>query len=556
MERQPPTKTITTTTTTMTMRTRRTMRTLRAGLALLAAGGTFAAAPAWAQPAQDVLRVRLNADIRSTDPGVNRDVNTDAVMAHVVEGLVAFREDTSVGPLLAQSVTTSPDGLIYTFTLRPGLRFQNGAPVTADDVVVNWNRYMTPANNWRCLSEFDGRGQAKVVSVEARNAATVVFTLDKPSALFLKTLARPDCGGTGIYHRSSLGPDGKWREPVGTGPYRITDWKRGQYIEMARNPYYQPLPGARDGNTGNKTPAIARIRFMVIPDPSSAKAALLSGNIDVIPDVEDNDLPDYRARKDVLLDSTPTMSLNGLLLQTRDPVLKDPRIRRAIAMTLDVPEMVDAVTNGGSRASRSVIPRPSPFYGKPQAAMPERDVEGARKLLAQAGYRGQPIKILTTKRYNSLFDIAVLTQAMAAEAGLRIDVEVLDWATLLDRYNRGDYQAMSFSYSARLDPSLSYDMITGPKDKQPRKVWENPEAIRLLADSMTETDAVRRQAVFDTLEARLREDVPVIFVYSETRTSAARNYVRNFGGWPLGQPRAWNVTFAPASPPPTASAAR
>jgi peptide/nickel transport system substrate-binding protein len=188
--------------------------------------------------------------------------------------------------------------------------------------------------------------------------------------------------------------------------------------------------------------------------------------------------------------------------------------------------------------------------------MPGRDVEAARKLLAQAGYRGQTIKILTTKRYNSLFDIAVLTQAMAAEAGLRIDVEVLDWATLLDRYNRGDFQALAFTYSARLDPSLSYDMITGPKDKQPRKVWESPEAIRLLEASMTETDPVRRQAVFDALEARMREDVPAIFIYSETRTSAARSYVRNFGGWPLGQPRAWNVSFGAPSTPATASAAR
>ncbi|RLK33574.1 ABC transporter substrate-binding protein [Cupriavidus plantarum] len=533
---------------------RTSIGTTGARMALVALVAGLLAPGAHAQPTRDTLRVRLNADIRSTDPGINRDVNTDAVVAHLVEGLVAFREDTSVGPLLAQKVETSADGLTYTFTLRPGLKFQNGAPITSDDVVFAWQRYMTPANNWRCLSEFDGRGYAKVVKVEAKDPLTVVYTLDKPSALFLKTMARPDCGGTGIYHRSAIGHDGKWRELVGSGPYRLTDWKRGQYLELQRNPYYQPLPGKRDGNTGNKTPEIAKVRFMVIPDPSSAKAALLSGNIDVIPDVEDNDLPEYRARKDLLLDSTPTMSQAGLLFQTRDPVLKDARIRRAIALTIDVPELVDAVTGGNSTASRSVIPRPSPFYGKAQAVMPGRDIAAARKLLNEAGYRGQTIKILTTKRYNALFDIAVLTQAMAAEAGLRIDVEVLDWATLLDRYTRGDYQAMAFSYSARLDPSLSYEMITGPKDKQPRKVWETPDAIRLLNESMHESDPTRRQATFDALEARMREDVPAIFVYSETRTSAVRNDVRNFHGWPLGQPRAWGVTFANANASANANA--
>ncbi|MGO4326337.1 ABC transporter substrate-binding protein [Cupriavidus sp. 2TAF22] len=531
------------------METRRTtaarpLTRLLTAISTLAACLALAAPGLHAQPAQDTLRIRLNADVRSTDPGVNRDANSDAVVAHMLEGLVAFREDTTVGPLLAQSVTPSADGTTYTFVLRPGLKFHNGAPVTADDVVYSWNRYMTPGNNWRCLSEFDGRGQAKVLKVEAKDASTVVYTLDRPSALFLQTLARPDCGGTGIYHRSSVGPDGKWREPVGTGPFRFSEWKRGQYMELVRNPSYAALPGKRDGATGNKTAEVGKVRFIVIPDVAAAKAALLSGGVDMIFDVEDNDLPEYRKRRDLVLESVPTMGLNGLLFQTRDPLLKDVRIRRALALSMDVPEMVGAITEGGSQPSRSAIPRPSPYYGRAQAGMPGRDIEAARKLLAEAGYRGQPIKILTTKRYNSLFDMAVLTQAMASEAGLRVDVEVLDWATLLDRYNRGDYQAMAFSYSARLDASLSYDMIIGPKDKQPRKVWDTADAIRLLNNSMSLSDRTQRQAMFDGLDARLREDVPAVFFYSEMRTSAARDYVKGYKGWPLGQPRAWGVSMA------------
>ena len=85
--------------------------------------------------------------------------------------------------------------------------------------------------------------------------------------------------------------------------------------------------------------------------------------------------------------------------------------------------------------------------------------------------------MLATKRYAACYRLAVMVQAMAQEAGIKIEVEVLDWATQLDRYNKGDYQAMAFAYSARLDPSLSYEMISGPKAKQPRKVWDNPEAL-------------------------------------------------------------------------------
>ena len=502
------------------------------------------AGSALAQPQAGTLRVHMKADIRSTDPGsANRDANTDGVLMHLVEGLVAYREDASIGPLLAQSYQLSPDGRTYTFKLRPGVKFHNGAPLTADDVLFAWNRYMTPANNWRCLSEFDGRGVAKVLGVEAPDAATFVVKLEKPSALFLTTLARSDCGGTGIFHRGSLEADGKWKEPVGTGPFKMGEWRRGQFVELVRNDAYTAMPGKIDGATGNKAPLVPKARFVVIPDSSAAKAALMSGNIDVIPDINDEDMAEYKARKDIVMDPAANMNAQGLLFQTRDPLLKDARIRRAIALALDMEELVAAVTTGTAKPSRSVMPSPSAYYKTAQAALPKRDLAQARRLLKEAGYKGQPIKVLATKRYNSVFNIAMLVQGMAQEAGIKVDVEVLEWATLLDRYTKGDYQAMAFTYSARLDPSLSYEMISGDKGKQPRKVWDNPEALELIQRSMNTTDRAQRQAIFDKLEAKMREDVPAIFMYSSVNTSAARTYVSGFKSWPLGLPRLWGVSM-------------
>jgi peptide/nickel transport system substrate-binding protein len=195
------------------------------GLAALALA--WLAAISAAADAETMLRTRLNADIRSTDPGTNRDANTDGVMAHVVEGLVAFREDTSVGPMLAESWSVSNGGKTYTFHLRQGVRFHNGATMTAEDVVWSLKRWLDPATQWRCLSEFGANGIARVEAIAASDPLTVAVTLDQPTALFLPTLARPDCGQAAIIHRESIGPDGKWFAPVGTGPFKLGEWKRG-----------------------------------------------------------------------------------------------------------------------------------------------------------------------------------------------------------------------------------------------------------------------------------------------------------------------------------------
>src|SRR6187455_2351109 len=123
--------------------------------------------PALDASAATTIRVAANSEIRSTNPGVNRDANTDTVMLHIIEGLVGYRDDGTPAPLLAQSVAVSKDGKAYTFKLRPGLKFHNGAAVTSADVVWSWKRYLDPNTKWLCLGEFDGSQSLKIESVEA-----------------------------------------------------------------------------------------------------------------------------------------------------------------------------------------------------------------------------------------------------------------------------------------------------------------------------------------------------------------------------------------------------
>jgi peptide/nickel transport system substrate-binding protein len=522
------------------MRARRRSGAELVGLATLAL--TWLAVISTCADAETLLRVRLNADIRSTDPGTNRDANTDGVIAHIVEGLVAFREDTSIGPMLAESWSVSNEGKTYTFRLRQGVKFHNGATMTADDVVWSLNRWLDPTTQWRCLSEFGPSGIARIEKIEALDPRTVAVTLDRPTALFLPTLARPDCGQAAVIHRDSIGPDGKWIAPVGTGPFKLGEWKRGQYIDLVRFDGYASRSEPRNGYIGAKIVQVDRVRFNIIPDSSAAKAGLLSGSLDVINSLSVPDLDDLKSRPDVRLSITPALGLTGILFQTRDPLLKDVRIRRAVALCIDTAQIVDVVMQGTARPNNSALPLGSPFYSEVQSHGYAQDITEAKKLLAEAGYRGQPIKMIANKRYSFVFDSAVLVQAMAQAVGINIEIEVLDWAAQLDRYNRGDYQSMAFVYSARLDPSLSFEMLMGPKATQPRKVWDNQDAQEMLRQSMIIDDAAKRQALFDEMHRRFIADVPMIVLFNGSELAGLRKNVKGYAGWLYPQPRFWGVS--------------
>ena len=497
--------------------------------------------PASAQPGS-TLRLSLNSDIRSTNIGVNRDANTDGFQLQMVEGLTAFREDGSVGLALAEKMDVSDDGTVYTFTLRPNVKFHNGAIMTADDVVWSWKRWIDPATKWRCLLEFDGRGGAKLVSVEAKDPRTVVFTFEKPSALIPAQMSRADCGMSAILHKDSVDAQGEWKSPIGTGPFKMGEWRKGEYAELVRFPDYVSRNEPRDGFAGGKEVKVEKARFIVIPDPSAAKAALLSGSIDILPDIQEDTAAELKDRADLKIDIAPTMGLSAILFQTKDPLLQDVRIRQAIAYSLDIPEIVAAVTLKLAKPNNSPVPVSSPFYSAVQAQPIKRDLAKAKKLLAEAGYKGPPIKMIANKRYSSAFDTAVFVQAMAQEAGIKIDIEVLDWATQLDKYTKGDYQAMSFLYSARLDPALNFEMMSGPKAAQPRKVWDNPEALKVLQESMIVSATAKRQALFDDLYQRWLADMPSIVLYNGLQISAVRKNVDGFKPFAMGLPRLWGVS--------------
>jgi peptide/nickel transport system substrate-binding protein len=515
---------------------------LRIGLSAAAASMLLAAsAAALAQKQGGIIRVSINSDIRSTAVGINRDANTDGVMMHIVEGLVGYREDGTTGPMLAESVSTSADGKTYTFKLRPNVKFHNGAAMTSADVVASTKRWLDPATKWLCLADFDGSKGVKIESVEAPDAATVVVKTNKAEATFLTNLAALHCGQTAVLHKDSWNPDGTMKMPIATGPYKMGEWKRGEFIEIDAFRDYASKPGKVDGYAGAKVPYADKVRWIVIKDDAAARAALVKGQIDILPGLSPSELADMGKPADIVVKSAITMGVYGILIQTKDPVMSNPKLRKALAHALDLKPLAEIASGGVGVANASVVPVVSPYHSATQKKGYGFDPARVKQLLAEAGYKGEALKMQTNRRYPTMYDMSVMVQGMAKKAGINIELEVLDWPTQLDRYQKGNYQLSSFGYSARVDPAMSYEGMLGDKVKSPRKVWDNAQAIALYDEAMVTSDTARRQAIFDRMHEMMLEDAPMIVLFNPGDSNGMTKKIEGYQAWPLSRERLFGV---------------
>lgn len=490
------------------------------------------------------LRVQINSDMRTTMPGVNAaDGISNGIHLHIVEGLVAFGETGEVKPLLAESISVSQDGRTYSFKLRQGLRFHNGAPVTAEEVKWSWTYNMANAE-WRCRREFDGHGVAKVLDVATPDQETVVFTLDRPSAMFLPAMARPDCAMAPVIHRSSLHADGSWARPVGTGPFQFIEWKRGELIRLGRFADYRSREGGVDGYTGSKRPLVDELTFVVVPDSATAIAALKSGALDVIPYLSPSEFALLKDDPSLNISRSPNMGMITLLMQTRDPLLQNAKLRRAIAAAIDMEELTAAASDGLAHRNNSIVPSSSSYHSAAHDEGYRFDPALAKRLLAESGYRGEELVIQTNQRLPWSYNVAVVAQAMLQSAGIKVRLEVLEWTTQLDRYWKGNYQLSAFPYSAQLDPAFSYQNILGDKDQQPQKIWDDADARELNLRAMGTGNRDQRQALFDALHQRFLSQVPMLMLYNNVDLGVSRKVVVGYRTW-QARPRLWEVTLKP-----------
>ena len=509
---------------------------------LHAVAALAAAAHSWAAPAPSAeIRIGMIGDIRSTNPGVvGRDFTSDSVLHHVTEGLVAVKDDLTIAPVLAESFTASADATAYTFKLRKDARFQNGAPLRAADVKWSFERLLKPETQYQCRAYYDGSELPGIQAIETPDEQTVVIRLSGANSLFLPMIAAVNCTPM-ILHRDSVGPNGAWLKPIGTGPYALKEWKRDRYVLLERSPHYRARTDARSGLAGKREPLAEHIRWIVINDVAAARAALQSGQIDLVYSVGPGRARDFLAGGKFKLSRSAGLSRRMILMSQRNPALADIRMRRAIAMAIDPEVMNKVVEAGQATINPSVVPVISPYRTPAHAQGYKHDIAAAKTLLGGAGYRGAPLAIKTTKLYPEFYDSAIVLQSQLKAIGINAQIEVLEWPTLLNDYLNDNFQLLTWQFSPRTDAALDYADVLGPKAKYRDLQWDNPTAFALLVKAGGEPEFEARRGLYQEIHEMMLRDVPFANLMDSPVLDVVSPRLEGYAAWPGATPRLWGV---------------
>jgi peptide/nickel transport system substrate-binding protein len=386
--------------------------------------------------AQSSLRIVLVNDLASLDP-----VQSTAAFVRnhgfmVYDQLFALDSQGVARPQMVE--THAVDGSTHRFTLRAGLAFHDGAPVTAADAVQSIRRWAERDVVGRALA-------AATAEMRVVDARTFEIVLARPFALVTEALARPTASALFVMpERIARTPSSTAiTEAVGSGPFvfQAGEWRAGQRAVYARNPAYRPRGEAPDGLAGGKVVKLDRLEWVSMPDAGTAVNALRTGEIDFIEQPAPDLIPVLERDRNVrLMAINPAGFMIWLRINHTQPPFNDPRARQALLHLVNQQDNLNAV---GIRASEQVPYCPAYFLcGTPlessagAVGLRSADVPRAQALLREAGYAGQRVVFLNAAD-SPINNAATLTMAEAfRRAGLNMDVPSMDWATVTQRRNR------------------------------------------------------------------------------------------------------------------------
>ena len=482
---------------------------------------------------------RLDLDVTTLNPVMAQTDNDRRVDFFLFTPMVQLDEDLDPAPGLATKWETSEDGKEYTFHLNPAATFSDGSPVLASDVLFTLKKIVDPTTEAPQIAGGFENLDLKATRVVDDHTVVVAFkeALSPQLAHFNDLLVLPEH----VYSKGDFKAD--WvLKAVGSGPYRLVRRTPAQEIVLERRPEYW----------GQK-PYLQRVVFKVITDDSVAWAAMKKGEIDetIIP----NDTWMAESRSPELTRFIDfrrfyTLNYNYIPWNTRDPILSDKRVRRALAMCIDLKSIIDNLYHGTARAMNGPF-TPDQWAYNPEVPVIEYNPQEALRILRSLGWLdtnrdglldkgGKPLKLqmLVFSGSQASTQFAPLFQAELKKIGVQLDIVPLESGAFISRVLAGNYQSafMNWKLDPDPDPFNLFHSSQFPPRGQNFVFYSNPDADRMIEQARREMDQSKRKVIYRQLHALLADDQPytwTVQVSSKWAVSKRLRDVKESRGWGL-----------------------
>ncbi len=468
------------------------MRILLAALLALVAG----CRPATQLPTDTLIFAR-GADSQKLDPHDVDDGESMKVLVNICEGLVRFQAGTTeVEPGLATKWEISPDGLIYTFTLRPGVKFHDGTPLDAEAAAFSFRRQMDahhPAHLKEASFQYWSAMFNMVEAVEVVDQMTLRFRLKEPHAPFLSSLAIP---AASLISPQFLGQ----RHPVGTGPFRFAEWIPNEKIVLATNQDYW------DG-----APTIERLVFQVVPDNATRLIQLQTGQVHAMDGLDPNDRPVVQRDPNLQLLTAPGLNVCYLAFNTQKPPLDNPQLRRALAAAIHKPDIIRAVYRDAAVIAKNPLPPFVPGHNDSISITHEPST---------INHFPAPLRlhVITNPRpyLPNPIRAAEMVKADLEKLGVKIEIVPNEWGAHLTRTQRGEHDlaflgwvgdngdADNFLY-VLLDPETA---VVGSALNI--AFWKHDPYHQLMVQARREVDPAKRAALYRQAQQMIFDECPLV----------------------------------------------
>jgi len=475
----------------------RRVRTLQLSAALVLG---LLLSPAAAQAPQSLV-----VQVATEPPGLDLVASPASAIAAVVhyniqECLVKVDRNGKLVPWLAERWHTT-DNRNYTFFLKRGVHFHNGREMTAADVKYVFERAKNPETKHHQQARYEN-----IADIIVKDDYTVTLSLRELDAAFLLTLARQ---GSVIYPREAV--DAMKSEPIGTGPFKLAEWVRGDRIVLVKNPDYH-VKGL---------PKLDKVTYRFIPDPNAALAALKAGDIDAamfgigpehVPDLEKD------PRFQVIVGET-TNDVILAMNNSRKPYT-DVRVRRAITHAINKQEVVKGAMFGFGRILGSNVDPLNPYYIDVSGLMPYEPTK-AKKLVTDAGYpNGFDAVLRVAPQYYYTVRTGEIIVNQLQKVGVRVKIEQIEWGQWLSRvWREADYDLTIIGHAEPWD-------INNYANPKYYFRYDSPEFQKLFKESEVSLDDRARRELYVKMQKKLVEDAPAVWLYVHPRLAVTKKGVQ------------------------------